>query len=246
MKFAKRLSALALALSLCGAAALPAYAHDVPDETRTGSVSFAMTYNGTAVGGGSLTLYCVGDVAEDDGNYSFALSDAYEGCAGVDLGALSDMESADLPGMAQTLADYTTENDVQATTTVQIGTDGTVTADGLTLGLYLVMQHQPASGYEAIAPFLVSVPMLENGVYVYDVDATPKMSELTKVPPQPVTPQEPAASDPAAPAATTQSVTLPQTGQLNWPVPVLTVAGLLLLLAGWYLRSRDKREPHAA
>ena len=108
MKFAKRLSALALALSLCGAAALPAYAHDVPDETRTGSVSFAMTYDGAAVGGGSLTLYRVGDVAEDNGNYSFALSDAYEGCAGVDLGALSDMESVDLPGVAQTLADYTT------------------------------------------------------------------------------------------------------------------------------------------
>lgn len=244
MKFAKRLSALALALCLCGAAALPAYAHDVPDETRTGSVSFAMTYDGAAVGGGSLTLYRVGDVAEDNGNYSFALSDAYEGCAGVDLGALSDMESVDLPGVAQTLADYTTENDVQATTTVEIGTDGTVTADGLTLGLYLVMQHQPASGYEAIAPFLVSVPMLENGVYVYDVDATPKMSELTKVPPQPVTPQEP--SSPTTPAVTTQSTTLPQTGQLNWPVPVLTVAGLLLLLAGWYLRSRDKREPHVA
>ena len=57
MKFAKRLSALALALSLCGAAALPAYAHDVPDETRTGSVAFAMAYDGAAVGGGSLTLY---------------------------------------------------------------------------------------------------------------------------------------------------------------------------------------------
>lgn len=34
---------------------------------------------------------------------------------------------------------------------------------------------------------------------------------------------------------------LPQTGTLNWPVPVLTVSGLLLMVLGWYLCGR-KRE----
>lgn len=33
---------------------------------------------------------------------------------------------------------------------------------------------------------------------------------------------------------------LPQTGTLNWPIPVLTIAGLLLVGAGWYLFSRKK------
>lgn len=258
MKFAKRLSALALALSLCGAAALPAYAHDVPNINQTGSISFTMTYDGAAVGGGSLTLYQVGKVAEDDGNYSFALTDAYADCTEVDLGDLSDMDSADLPGMAQTLADYTTEHDVQAATTVQIGSDGTATADGLMLGLYLVMQHQAASGYEAITPFLVSVPMFneETGKYYYDVDAEPKMGELTQTPPSETTttptPNTPSSESGVTPTETISTsptavqTTLPQTGQLNWPVPVLTVAGLLLILTGWYLRSHDKREPYVA
>lgn len=34
--------------------------------------------------------------------------------------------------------------------------------------------------------------------------------------------------------------TLPQTGALNWPIPVLTISGLLLVGLGWYLFSRKK------
>lgn len=34
--------------------------------------------------------------------------------------------------------------------------------------------------------------------------------------------------------------TLPKTGLLNWPIPVLTISGLLLVVSGWYLVSRKK------
>lgn len=236
MRLSKRLSALAGALALCCALALPAYAHDVPDGTRTGSIQFMMTYNKQPVGGGTLTLYHVGDVAEDDGNYSFALSDAYEDC-GASLEDISDNKLAD------TLADYTTDHNLQGIN-VKISSDGTVTADDLTLGLYLVMQHNAASGYQPIAPFLVSVPYYdaEQDLYLYEVDAAPKMAELVKVPPT-----SSQGGDPTTTTTTTVTIneaavaqtTLPQTGQLNWPVPALTVAGLLLLLVGWYLRSKQ-------
>ena len=49
-----------------------AFAHDVPDMTRTGSVSATLTYDDEAVPGGSVTLYRVGDVVQDDGDYLFA------------------------------------------------------------------------------------------------------------------------------------------------------------------------------
>lgn len=238
MRLSKRLPALVCSLVLCCALALPAYAHDVPDETRTGSVSFAMTCDGAVVGGGSLTLYRVGDVAEDNGDYSFALSEAYASCDAT----LDDITAPDL---ANTLADYTTANHPEGIT-VEIGTDGTAKADELTLGLYLVMQTNPADGYEAITPFLVSVPMYdaEQDAYVYQVDAAPKMVELTKVPPTPT-------ENPVTPSTTTTvtstQTTLPQTGQLNWPVPVLTVAGLMLILVGWYLRTGNKQgKPYGA
>lgn len=35
---------------------------------------------------------------------------------------------------------------------------------------------------------------------------------------------------------------LPQTGQMNWPIPVMTVAGLALFIFGWYLCFGRKRE----
>lgn len=246
MRQSKRLLALAGTLALCCTLALPIYAHDAPDESRTGSISFTMTYDEEAVGGGALTLYRVGDIAEDDGNYSFVLSDAYKDC---------DVSLADVnaPELADALTEYTTAHPTQGIT-VKIASDGTARAEDLVLGLYLVVQHSPASGYEPIRPFLVSVPIYddEKGVYLYNVDAVPKIGELSKVPPESSTPATPVPS--GAPVTTTSTATtsapqttLPQTGQLNWPVPVLTIAGLLLLLVGWYLRAGSRQgNPHAA
>ena len=92
--------------------------------------------------------------------------------------------------------------------------------------MYLLVQNQAAEGYQAAAPFLVSVPMNEDGTYIYDVDASPKV-ELTKAPQPTPTPKPP---------------TLAQTGQLNWPVPVLAIIGLCLFSLGWLLRFGRKKD----
>ena len=67
MRIHKRLAALALSFVLCCSWTSTANAHDVPDMTKTGSISAHMIYDGEAVGGGTLTLYKAGDVAEDNG-----------------------------------------------------------------------------------------------------------------------------------------------------------------------------------
>lgn len=38
--------------------------------------------------------------------------------------------------------------------------------------------------------------------------------------------------------------TLPDTGQLNWPIPVLVVLGLILFSLGWVLRFGKKKDGH--
>lgn len=227
MRIQKRLAALAVSLLLCFGSTLSVSAHEVPDETKTGSISAAMTYENEAVGGGSLTLYKVGDVAQDDGNYSFTLSEDFA-ASGV---SLEDIEAA---GLADTLAAYAQEAGLSGVT-IDIASDGTWSASGLELGLYLLVQYDPAEGFEAIAPFLVSVPLYEDGVYVYDVSAQPKLGTLT----------EEETTTPATPTTTTDT-TLPQTGQLNWPIPVLTVLGLALILGGWGLYAGKQRKSHAA
>jgi len=206
---------LLLTVLLLWALAAVASAVEVPDLSRSGSISVTLrdTETKQEISGGTLTLYQVGTAEENDGDYSFALTGAF-----ADSGiSISDVQSEDT---AKRLADYAKKSKISGTTaSVQAG--GVKFAD-LETGLYLIVQETAADGYSAVSPFLVTVPIQEKGSYVYDVDASPKTSvQRTTTPQQPVTPPK--------------NPTLPQTGQLNWPVPVLTIAGLLLFAAGWTL-----------
>lgn len=205
---------------------ITAYAYDVPDLSREGSVSVTMKEGETAVSGGTLTLYRVGDIYEDNGNYSFVLSGDFSGSKEP----LEDIESATL---AKSLADYAKNNKLTGITQT-IGNDGKTVFTNLELGLYLLVQNKAAQGYNAVDPFLVSLPMMEDGTYIYNVDASPKVSTLQTTTTRPTKPTQPAAT-----ISTGTIITkLPQTGQLNWPIPVLVIAGLFLFSAGWIMRMR--------
>lgn len=206
-----------LLLCLCPAA----LAHDVPDLSRTGSLKITMRFDGAAVPGGSLTLYRVGEVSEDGGNYSFIPTGDFADCGY----AFSDVESA---ALARALANYAAGLTNPAKTTLAIGSDGAVAFEDLELGLYLLVQQTAAEGYNAAAPFLVTVPRFENGAFVYEVDASPKV-ELEKAEPTPTPPP-------------TTDDKLPQTGQMNWPVPVMAMSGACLFTVGWTLRFKKEKQ----
>ena len=69
----KQLISAVLALSLLICLPLGASAHPVPDESQNGhcSITVTMRYKGKPVSGGTVNLYKVGYVHENDGNYSF-------------------------------------------------------------------------------------------------------------------------------------------------------------------------------
>ena len=217
MKTAKRLAALLLCALLLCCTGVTAYAHDVPDLTRQGSINISMHCGDTAVPGGTLTIYRVGDIHEDDGNYSFVPSASFTGC-------VSSFEDIQSPALAQKLAGYAKENKIPSRSQ-EIDQRGKITFN-VEPGLYLLVQEKAAEGYLPASPFLVSVPMNENGSYVYDVDASPKV-ELEEAPLPTPTP-------------TPKPPTLAQTGQLNWPVPVLAILGLCLFSLGWLMRFGKK------
>lgn len=236
---AARPSAAVLACTLLLSCALvggpaAALAHDVPDMDRQGSVAVTLTYDGDQVAGGELTLYRVGDVHEDDGDYGFAPSAAFE-AAGASFDAETLASASASAALADELVDFAAQQGVSGTA-VAVGEDGTALFEGLEPGLYLAVQTEASDGFEPADPFLVSVPMLEDGTYVYDVDASPKVSTLVPAPEEPPTPQEP---------ETPTGDKLPQTGQLNWPIPVLAVAGLALFAFGWALRASGRRAASA-
>ena len=130
--------------------------------------------------------------------------------------------------------------------------DGQLTWKNLAPGLYMVVRVQAAPENETTLadPFLVSVPLLEDGVLYSTVTTTPKFAveEETGTPPEP-TPLQPAATpEPVIPQGmdVPAASRLPQTGQLDWPIPILLVAGAGLLMLGLALRHKQENSDHEA
>lgn len=219
----RRIFSLLAALALFCALSITAYAYETPQDIP-GSISVIMRYDGELIPGGELTCYRVGYIYEEDGSYSFRRL--------LDDEPLEEVQSAKL---AEELAEYAEKNkDKLYHKTLEIGKSGDgkgkVVFDGLETGLYVLVQEKAAEGYSAVKPFLVGVPNNEDGEYVYDVVASSKA--------QP-TPEE--TKPTTAPTKETEP-TLPQTGQLNWPVPLMVVLGMGFFVVGWMMRFNRKKD----
>ena len=144
-------------------------------------------------------------IAGIDGGY--VPEPEFESC-GIDLsGALS-------PSDARALEDYAERCAIRGQTLV-LGREGAAMFGPLDMGLYLLVQREAGEGYLPILPFFVGLPQQVGGELIWDVDASPKCA------PEPEVPDE------------SDGPGIPQTGQMNWPVPVLAVLGLVFLAAGW-------------
>ncbi len=207
--------------------AIPAYAGTAPDLSRKGSVSVSFQDKGTAVSGGELCLYPIAYAFDEDGDFVYEYTNGLENCE-IELGNLEDSS------LASRLE--TALPDDAKKTALTVGSNGKAVFTDLTPGLYLLKQTKAAEGYEMISSFLISVPEKEGESWIYDLDASPKMETLSKT-------GESSKKTSKTPTGKTAS-TLPQTGQLNWPIPILAIAGLSLLLIGREL-SREKKTHEA-
>lgn len=225
MKLLKRLAALAAAALFTGAAATTAYAREVPDLTREGSISVTMTCDGARIGEGTLSLYRVGDIMENDSDYSFVFTEEFAACGF----SLDDLESDKL---AQDLVRYAKNHGIEPDTR-NIPHSGQLVYEGVEPGLYLVEQKEANVEFYPIDPFLISVPMYDGEEYIYNVEAAPKL-EMQSAPKDDDTPP----GKPPFPG-----LHIPQTGDatpLALLVGVLVVAGagLAVLLVA---RRRGRR-----
>lgn len=185
----KHAAALLLVLCLLVTSALPALATsaniklvDSSGNPTTGTIRVTLydSANDKALSGGKLTLYRVAEVKRQNGNLSYEYCGDFYGC-GIALGDLTDST------LAAQLQEYLPQS--AEGTTKTIDADGNVTFRGLELGLYLIVQTEASKGYEPINPFLVSLPMAEDGKWNYAVDASPKVGAYT--PTKPDTPPTP-------------------------------------------------------
>lgn len=283
MLMRKYMSGLIVAVLLLCSMRLMAYADFMPDLTRTGSITITMQYGDETVPGGELTLYQAGILREEEGSGRLVMTEEFSGC-GEELNQFDVAQNqSDAAQLASLLAGYASSNQL-AGVVKNVSNDGAVVFERLEPGLYLIMQEKAASGYSCINPFLVMVPMVENGEYIYEVTAEPKM-ELMEDPSAGDDPSGGSSSGGSSSGgrssgggggsgnSTSESSSdqtelteedsgegdgsdssdphlereegkgkLPQTGQWNWPVPVLAVLGLIIFSAGWVICFGKKKD----
>ena len=107
MKYIKQIAALLLtSLFLCSMS-VTAYANEIPDESRKGTITVEMAYDGKPITGGTLTLYRVGRVQEDDGNYRFVKTSGMEDFSG-------DYNNIGSAKLAEDVAAFVSEHGISA------------------------------------------------------------------------------------------------------------------------------------
>lgn len=95
--------------------------------------------------------------------------------------------------------------------------------------------HMWSVAEEPVKDYLVSV--MKSGI-TFVVTNTYHASAKPTEPTDPTDPTTPNPTDPPSDGGGTPS--LPQTGVLWWPVPILTMSGLVFFVAGWQLRRREE------
>ena len=97
--------------------------------------------------------------------------------------------------------------------------------------------------------------IITNTATDYEEETTTTPEEDTTTPTDPSSPDDDTTtpedtttpdSDTTKPQGTTKPEELIDTGMLNWPVPVFSIAGLLLFSIGWAMLNLGKKDEEAA
>ena len=124
---------------------------------------------------------------------------------------------------------------------------GTAKFSSLPAGMYLVVEEGKSGAsakYETFAPYLISVPLAENGKWNYNVVSAPKTtpSELVETP-APSNPGGGGDNNTALTHSETTSTNRIKTGDTNNPAALLltTLSGALAAVVAFFMMKREKK-----
>lgn len=162
-------------------------------------------------------------VSKQDAQGNFEFASGFENCT-LDIDNLSESNLENLKTYAKTNAEplFTETTDIT----------GKFTLTNLDLGIYLFVQENKTDDI-TMQTMLISVPELtvENGLK-YEVTAKPKILD-----------KEIVDQNNSGKTELVKDEQLPYTGVLNWPIPVLVIAGIAIFCVAWlkvYSTSKKK------
>ncbi len=151
---------------------------------QKGSVTITYHDNelGEDIAGGAVAVYKAAHAISDEG-YKFVYEDDFvsekyplpELKEDTDLDALN----ADLASRLKAIVDG--NPDIKPLKEGEIGEEGVIKFEDLDVGLYLVVQTEPAFGYQLAKPFVFTVPIKEGDNFNFDVDAKAKPQQVSDV-----------------------------------------------------------------
>lgn len=264
----KRILCCILVFVLLGALTMGVYGHSGVDMDREGSIVINMTSGGESVPGGNIVLFRVADVAEDNGDYFFEFTEEFS----LSEIPAWQLDNDELPSHLADIAKKDgldgvelefDENGHAEFTGLEVGLYLMVQTEAAS-GYYAVnpfLVSLPGYDGESYYYDVDASPKVEADPRpTPPVTPTPTPTPTPPVTPTPTPPVTPTPTPPVTdtpvptptpdvPVTPTPSVPvtppppqLPQTGQTNWPMPVLLVAGLMLFCGGWIVRSSDRKK----
>ncbi len=207
------------------------------DTTQVGSIT--LNYSG---GVGTFELYRIADVDE---NLIFKMSGDFANYPnGAKINGIKS--TSEYETLAKNLETYISNNNINSYKEVTTNEKGVGSFVDLNVGMYLLLPKNISTENGTVNPAVLVIPTKisrtpEGDRWVYDLKVTPKVdlpsSEGSTTPSTgSTTPSNGGSKTP------TTNTKLPQTGQLWWPVYVLSIAGVILFTIGAIKNKRYYQE----
>ena len=142
---------------------------DAPDIGKKCSLTLLLasdTDQNNTVAGAEITYYQLAEASLEQNTPVYSYTDDFADC-GEDISAIADR--------ANKLSEYAVSKGISGKTIVT-GKDGMVTAEGLSAGVYLVTETATVGTFTVFDPFVVFLPEYDEGKWVYDAFAAPKIT----------------------------------------------------------------------
>ena len=227
-KVIKKVITMMVVLILTAALSLCAFADDYdPDKNGSLTISFADIISKQPGENIEADIFRVADIYYEDGELMYELleefSDVIESDNGIEFAA-NLYRTATLKNVSGMK--------------IFSNSEGYIVVDNCDKGLYLIVS--PDENFE---PFLVSIPQYEDGIMIYDVKAKPK----TEITPETTTENSSNTTkkndqNGKTEQHTNPDSTLPRTGMVQWPIPILAFCGAIIFAIGYIVNEREKRK----